>query len=78
MSRCKAFFKQQAHRVALIAKGRLNADENIAKLFAKHMDRPTVGLLLAGCRAPLLFNRTQPLFAPHVVISGNAMKHIGE
>ena len=73
----QAFFKQQAHRVALITKRRLNADQHIAKLFAQHKDRTAVAELAAWCRAPLGFNVLEPALAPHVVVGRNQGVDVG-
>ena len=50
MGRRKALLKQQAHRVAFIAKGRLHADKDIAELRAQHEDTAPIGL--NACPAP--------------------------
>ena len=59
MGRGKAALEQQAHRVALIAEGRLQAHEHIAKLAAQHKDAAAIRLHLAGGGAPDGFNLCQ-------------------
>ena len=39
MRRRKALLEQQPHRIALVAKGGLDADENIAEALTEHEDR---------------------------------------
>ena len=73
----KAFFKQQAHWIALVAERRLNADEHIAEALAQHKDGRTIALLTTGCGAPLALDFRQPALALDVVIQGNACVDIG-
>ncbi len=56
MRRRKALLEQQPHRIALITKGRLDTDENIAEALTEHEDWAAVALLLAGRWPPLRLN----------------------
>ena len=51
-----ACFKQQAHRVAFVAKARLHGDHHLAKGRTQDEQRLPVGQVLARCRAPLGFD----------------------
>ena len=73
----KAFFKQQAHRVAFITKGGLHSDQHIAQLQAQHKQAAAIGQVLARGRAPLGFNLTQPFFVLDMVRHWNVVHHIG-
>ncbi len=44
----EAALEQQPHRVALVAEGRLQRDQHIAKLGAQHEQRAPVGLMPPG------------------------------
>ena len=77
MGRREALLEQQPHRVTFVAKGRLDADQNIAEALAQHMDRRAIGLLAAGGWTPLRLDFVQMRFTPHMLISVNAMHHIG-
>ena len=72
-----AGFKQQAHRVAFIAKAWLHRDHHLAKVCAEHKDRLAVGQVLAGGRAPLRFDLVQPAFVLHMVAGVDGVQHIG-
>ena len=74
----EAGFEEQPHRVALITKARLHADEGIAEHGAKHMDARAIGLLAARRRAPGLLNLRQPALAADMGVGGDAMGHIGQ
>ena len=73
----QAFFKQQAHGVALVPEGRLDGNEHIAELLAEHENGAAVAQLLARCAAPLRFDLLEPAFAPHVIVGGDERVHIG-
>ncbi len=77
MRRREAALEQQAHRVALVAEGRLDADEDIAEALAEHEQAGAVGLLAAGRRAPLRLDLLQVPFPPHVVVGRDAHVHVG-
>ena len=77
VSGCKAFFEQQAHRVALIAEGRLDADKDIAKALAQHKDAAAVALLAAGCGAPGGFDVLEVFLAAHMIVRSDQRMHIG-
>ena len=68
MGWCKALFKEQAHRVAFIAKGWLHADEDIAELRTQHEDRRAIALLATRRWAPLRFDLVQIDFTAHMII----------
>ena len=72
-----AGFKQQAHRVAFIAKARLHRDHHLAKVCTQHKDGLAVGQVLARRRAPLRFDLVQPAFVLHVVAGVDGVQHIG-
>ena len=72
----QALFKQQAHRVAFVAEGRLHAHQHVAELFAQHHDGLTIAELLARRGAPLRFNLRQPALAANVVIGRDQGVHI--
>ncbi len=77
MGRGAAGLKQQAHRVAFVAKARLHRDHHLAKVCAEHKDRLAVGQVLAGGRAPLRFDLVQPAFVLHMVAGVDGVQHIG-
>ena len=47
--------EQQPHRVAFVAKGRLHANEHVAKGLAVHQQILAVGIELSGRWPPVLF-----------------------
>jgi hypothetical protein len=59
MGRREALLEQKAHRVALVAEGRLHADEDIAEMLAQHEDAAPVRLDLARRGAPDAFDHLQ-------------------
>ena len=77
MGRRKALFKQQAHRIALVTKGRLHADEHVSELRPKHKDRRAVALLAPWGRSPLRFNLVEITLVAHVIFSRYARMNIG-
>ena len=72
-----AGFKQQAHRVAFVAKARLHRDHHLAKVCAQHKDGLAVGQVLAGSGAPLRFDLAQPALVLHMVTGVDGVQHIG-
>ena len=72
----KAFFKQQAHRVAFIAKGGLHSDQHIAQLHTHHQQTAAIGQVLARGCAPLGFYLAQPFFVLDMVRHRNLVHHI--
>ena len=60
VGRGEALLEQQAHRVAFVAEGGLDADEDVAEALAEHEQRAAVALLLAGRRAPRGLDLRQP------------------
>src|SRR6187431_2450455 len=77
MRRRKALFEQQPHRIALVAKGGLDADENVAEALTEHEDRAAVALLLPWRRAPLRLDLAQPFFAANMIAGRDADVDIG-
>ena len=73
----KAFLKQQAHRIALIAEGRLYAHKHVAEALAQHEQAATVALLTARRRPPGRFDGLEVLFTPDMVVGGDQGVHIG-
>ena len=67
MRRRKALLEEQAHRIALIAEARLDADEDIPEALAEHEDRGAVALLAAGRGTPLRLDLGEPALAPDMV-----------
>src|SRR3954454_22523507 len=78
MRRREPLFEQQAHRIALVAEGGLNADEDIAELGAQDEDRSAIALMLAGSRPPLRCDLVKPGVAPHHLVGGNPDMDIGK
>ena len=77
VGRREALLEQQPHRVAFIAEGGLDADEDIVETLAQNVDARTIRLLASGSRAPLGLDLVQVLLTTHMVIGGNAVDHIG-
>ncbi len=75
--RGKAALEQQPHRVALVAEGGLDADEDVAEALAQHEDRAAVALLAAGGGAPLCLDLGEPALAADVVVGGDAGVDVG-
>ena len=69
--------KEKAHRIALIAKGRLDADENFSKLRAENIKITAIRLNAPWRRAPCLFDLFQPRCMRHDVISRDLGRDIG-
>ena len=78
MRRREALLEQQPHRIAFVAEGRLDADEDIAEALAQHEDRAAVALLPARRGAPLRLDFFQVTFAPHMVVDRDPRMHIGD
>ena len=72
----KAFFKQQAHRVALVAKGGLHPDKDIAKFRAQHKHAPAIRLHPPRRRAPSRLDLVQPGGVGHDIIGADMGCHI--
>ena len=66
--RRKALLEQEPHRIALVAEGRLHADEDVAEVLAEHEDRAAVRLDLARRGSPLRFDFGEPALAAHVIV----------
>ena len=77
VSRRKALLEQQPHRVALVAEGRLHADEDISEMRAENENVAPVGLVPAGSRAPLRFDLGQPALLADMLVGRHAMRDIG-
>jgi hypothetical protein len=76
MRGCKALLEQQAHRIALIAEGRLHADEDLPKRSpSTWMCAPSVCWRPGG--APLRLDLRQVGLAPDVIVGMDAVVHIG-
>ena len=56
VGRGEALLEQEPHRVALVAEGRLDADEDIAEALAEDLDRGPVCLVATGSGPPLAFD----------------------
>ena len=69
--------EQQPHRIALGPEGGLHADEDIAEFNAVNMDRAAIGLVLAGCGAPLRFDLRKMRLGADMLVGGNARGDIG-
>ena len=69
MGRCKPMLKEKAHRVALIAKGRLDTDENFSKLRTENIKITAIRLNAPWRWAPCLFDLFQPRRMRHDIIS---------
>ena len=71
-------FEQQPHRVALIAKGWLHADKDIAEMRAEYMDtKLTIALLATGSGAPLCLDLVEIFFAADMVVGADARGDVG-
>src|SRR5579863_10310845 len=77
MRRREPLLEQQAHRIALISEGGLDADEDIAEAFAEYEDRAAVALLLAGRRSPLRLDLPEPFFTANVIAGRNPDMDVG-
>jgi hypothetical protein len=77
VGRREAALEEQPHRIALIAEGWLDADEQLSKACAEHVDGAAVALLPAGSRAPLRFDRAQVRLAPDMIVGGDAGGDVG-
>ena len=77
MGRCEAALEQQPHRVALVAEGGLDPDEDVAELRAQHEDVGAVGLVAARRRAPLGLDLREVGLAAQVVLGRNAGVDVG-
>ena len=75
--RRKALLEEQPHRVALVAEGGLDADEDVSELRPEHEDRRAVGLVPPGGGSPLALDLAQVPLALDVVGRRNADMHIG-
>ena len=69
--------KEKAHRVALIAKGRLDTDKNFSKLRAKNIKITAIRLNAPWRWAPCLFDLFQPRRMRHDIISRDLGRDIG-
>ena len=69
--------EEQAHRVALIAEGGLDADEDVAETLAQHLNAAAVAVLAAGSRTPGLLDFGEPGLAPHMIGGRNARGDVG-
>ena len=74
---CESFFKQKAHRITFIAKRRLHADQNIAKLLTQHKDGAAIAQLATRCGTPLGLDFFQPTLALDMFIGADERVHIG-
>ena len=68
MCRGECPFEQHPHGVAFIAKGRLDADEDFAELYAVDVDRAAIRLRFARCWPPLRFDFVQEGFATDMIV----------
>ena len=76
MGRREAALEQQPHRVALVAEGGLQADEDVAELRAEHEDAAAVGLVPAGRRAPLRLDLAQVRLARDDGVGGDVGRDV--
>ena len=76
--RREALLEEQPHRVALIAKGRLDADKDVAELPAQYMDRRAIALLTAGRRTPLRLDLVEIALTANMILHRNAHMDIGK
>ena len=73
----KALLELEAHGIALVAEGGLDADEDVAEGLAKDEERAAIGLQATGGRAPLLLDLTEPFLAPDMVVGAHPGVDIG-
>ena len=77
MCRGEPLLEEQPHGIALVAEGGLDTDKDVAELGAEHEQRAAVGLLLAGCRAPLGLDLGQVRLASDMIVDRDADMHVG-
>ena len=77
VGRGEAALEEQAHRVALIAEGGLDADEDVAEGGAEDLDAPAVGLGAARRRTPLDLDLLQMRLAADMVVGADPGVEIG-
>ena len=75
--RGKAALEEQPHRIALIAEGRLDRDEQLAELATKNEEATAIAQHPARRRPPLRFDIGEMPLATHVIIDRNHRMHIG-
>jgi hypothetical protein len=68
--------EQQPHRVALVPKGGLHADEHIAKLLAVDEHLLAVGVEVAGGLAPVLLQRLAVRAQALVLVDGHLVGNV--
>jgi hypothetical protein len=73
----QALLEQQAHRVTLVAEGRLHGDQHLAELLAQHQDRAAVAELSTRRRTPLGLDFLEIALAPDVLVGGDQRVHVG-
>ena len=76
MCRGKTTLEQKAHRVALIAKSRLQPDKDLAELRTQHENAAPVALHAARRRAPGFLDFGQPRCLCHNLIRADMRGHI--
>ena len=76
VGRSKTAFEQKAHRIAFIAKAGLNADEDIAEMFAQDLNMTAIALRFSGRWAPGGFDIFQIGLARDMLVSGHAVSDI--
>ncbi len=77
VGRGEAVLEQEPHRIALVAEGRLDADEDIAEGGTQHEDRAAVALLAARRRAPLRLDLGQMRLVADMLVGRDAGMDIG-
>ena len=70
MGRGEAALEQSAHRITLDAEGRLDPDEDVAKMRAEHEQAAAIALLASGCRPPLPLDFGEVALAADMVVDG--------
>ena len=73
----EALLELEAHGVALVAEGGLDADEDVAEGLAEDEERSAIGLQATRGRSPLLFDLPQPLLAPDMVVGAHPGMDVG-
>ncbi len=77
VGRREVALEQEAHRVALVAEGRLHADEDVAEVGAVDVDRLAVGLLAAGRCAPFGLDLGKVRLARDMVVDADPVRDVG-
>ena len=77
VSRREAALEQQPHRIALVAEGGLDPDEDIAETRAVDEQPGAIALVPAGRGTPLRLDLAQPALAAHVVVGRDPRRDVG-